>query len=421
MRGWLSSIVVQALVGAGCVAGVDPPPEGGEGALGGKADLGAPGSGGGAAWTVLVYGSYDTHDAGGIPSSLQDMKQKVSVDNPLVNLLYLEDPPDGPNTKLWQVGARHAEVVQDYGELHLGTPETLTQVLASVAQRYPAQHLFLDLVGHTTSAVSAFLPDYFPSLASWEDERLDYAEIREAILASGARVDVLGLSGCGTGDLEIVAAMADVAPFVVGLQEYNTGYTDVRWADSLVRNPAIEPRGLAWRLAQGIFRKGYYDQRSPGAVGAYDTSAIPAVRDALTGLSAALAARIQSNPEELVAARRAVLQMKSGGFHFLVDAADLADEIGAATADPVVQSRAAAFRLTLDDLLVAGGVPDYADEEEHADAHGVNMIFMRPGYGGRITNPTHFDEASAWPAAESSFYEVTGWRAVVTAIYERLR
>ena len=380
---------------------------------------GGKGDGASAAWTVLVYGAYDTHE-GGIPSSLETMAQKVSVNNSRVNLLYLEDPPDGPNTKLWKVGARKTELVEDLGELHLGRPETLTQVLHDVYARYPASHVMVDLIGHTNSGVGAFLPDYFPVSPSWNDERMMYWQVRDAILASGVPVDVLSLSGCGTADLEVVARLADTAKYIVGLQEYNMGYTDVRWADSLARNPDISGAGLARRMAEGMFKLAYYDQDAGGATGAYDTSKLPAVQDALTALTATLTARAATNPAELVAARRAVLEMKSGGLEFLVDARDLADQLAATTTDPELGGRAAAFGAAIDDLVIGGGAPTYADEADHAAAHGINLVFMRPENTGRFVAPEDFDEASAWPVAETSFYEATGWRAFVTALYPSL-
>ena len=386
----------------------DPLPSGG-----GKGD-----SAGGAAWTVLVYGSYDTHD-GGIPSSLAEMQQRVSVDNARVNLLYLEDLPGDGNTKLWKVGARSVELVEDEGELHLGRPETLTAILARVYAKYPAEHVMVDLVGHTNSGVAGFLPDYTPASPSWELERMMYWQVRDALLASHVPIDVLALSGCGTGDLEVVARLADTANYIVGLQEFNLGYTDVRWADSLVRNPDVSPVGLARRMAEGMFKKAWYDQGAGGATGAYDTSKMPAVKQALADLSGTLAAKLDADRAALVAARTQALQMKSEDLEFFVDARDLADQLQAVP-DADVAAKAEAFGAAIDGLVVAGGAPSYADDTDHAAAHGINLVFMRPGYTGRITDPTGFDQSSAWPAAETSFYEETGWRGFVTAIFDSL-
>lgn len=368
---------------------------------------------GAATWTALVYGSFDTHDDGGIPSSLQEMAQKLGADNDAINLLYLEDRPDGPNTRLWKVGMRRVELVEDYGELHLGKAQTLTDVLQFVHASYPSERFFLSTVGHTSSAVAAFLPDYFPVETRWEDQRMMYWQLRDAILASNVPIDVLALSGCGTGELEIVTRFADTAKFIVGLQEYSFGYTDVRWADSLVRNPAIDPKGLARRVAEGMFKKSYYDQGQPGANGAYDTARIPAVKVAFAALAATLTNKATSNRAELATARTSTLQMSSGGFEFLIDAIDFADQIAAASTDPDILAAAAAFRDAVDAMVVGS----YADPEVHGNAHGINLTFMRKGYGVRISEPADFDEASAWPAAEDSFYETSGWRQFVTAIY----
>jgi len=368
---------------------------------------------GAAKWTALVYGSFDTHDDGGIPSSLQDMAQKLSADNASINLLYLEDRPDGPNSKLWKVGMRKVELVKDYGELHLGRAETLTDVVQFVHASYPSERFFLSTVGHTSSAVAAFLPDYFPVEARWEDQRMMYWQLREAILASGVPIDVLALSGCGTGELEIVTRFADTAKFIVGLQEYSFGYTDVRWADSLVRNPAIDPKGLARRVAEGMFKKSYFDQGQPGANGAYDTARIPAVKVAFSALAETLTSKATSNRAELIAARKTTLQMSSGGFEFMIDATDFADQLAAASSDPDLLAASATFRDAVDAMVVGS----YSDPEVHGNAHGINLIFMREGFGVRISDPADFDEASAWPAAEDSFYETSGWRAFVTAIY----
>ena len=246
-----------------------------------------------------------------------------------------------------------------------------------------------------------------------------YWQVRDAILASGVPVDVLSLSGCGTADLEVVARFADTAKYVVGLQEYNMGYTDVRWADSLARNAEISGAGLARRMAEGMFKLAYYDQGAGGATGAYDMSKLPAVQDALTALTATLTAKASTNPAELVAARRDVLAMKSDGLEFLVDARDLADQL-AGSSDPELASRATTFGAAVDAMVIGGGAPTYADETDHAAAHGINLVFMRPDNTGRFVAPEDFDQASAWPAAETSFYEATGWRAFVTALYPSL-
>lgn len=388
--------------------GLDQPAPGG-----GKAD-GATG----ATWTVLVYGAYDTHD-GGIPSSLAEMQQRVTIDNPRVNLLYLEDLPGDGNTKLWKVGARKVTLVEDLGELHLGRPETLRSILARVYAAYPAEHVMLDLVGHTNSGVAGFLPDYTPASASWELERMMYWQVRDAILASHVPVDVLSLSGCGTGDLEVVERFADTARYIVAMQEFDLGYTDVRWADSLTRNADLAPASLARRMAEGMFKKAYYDQGAGGATGAYDASKLPAVTQALAELSATLNDRLAADRADLVAARMAALQMKSEDLEFMVDARDLADQL-ATVHDPDVAARASAFGAAIDQLVIGGGAPGYADEAEHAAAHGINVMFMRPGYTGRIVDPGGFDQASAWPADQTSFYEATGWRTFVTAMFDAL-
>lgn len=398
-----SIILALTLVTASCVAG---PADTSEPAAGGKGDGATTSS-----WTALVYGSFDTHE-GGIPSSLQEMAQKLSTNNPSVALLYLEDPPDGPNTKLWRVRMRKVELVKDYGELHLGKAQTLVDVLRYVNEHFPSQHFMLSVIGHTNSAVAAFLPDYVPLEPVWADQRMMYWQLREAILDAGVPLDVLALSGCGTGELEIIARFADTAKFIVGLQEYSFGYTDVRWADSLMRNPQLDARSLARRVAEGMFKKAYYDQGQPGAIGAYDTSRFANVEVAFAALAAALHARATSNQSELVAARETALQMSSGGFEFMIDAADFADRL-ATSSDGELVATASAFRSALDALVVGS----YADDDVHANAHGINLTFMRQGYGERITEPDDFDEASAWPAAETSFYEATGWRQFVTEIY----
>ena len=44
---------------------------------------------------------------------------------------------------------------------------TTTTMLERVSASYPADHVMLDLVGHTNSGVAAFLPDYTPASPSW--------------------------------------------------------------------------------------------------------------------------------------------------------------------------------------------------------------------------------------------------------------
>jgi hypothetical protein len=364
-----------------------------------------------ASWTVLVYGSFDTHDEDGIPSSLADMQFKMTADNPDVYFLYLEDLPGSGNTKLFEVHPRRADVVKDYGELHLGNPNTLTEILRFVRESYPSDSLFLDMIGHTSSAVRAFGPDYTPDPGAWDKQRFMYWQIPEAILASGGRIDVLALSGCGSGDLEIAARMADAADYVAGLQEYNTGYTDVRWADSLSRNSSISARGLSWRVAQGLFQNGYNLQGQPGATGAYDLAQIQNAKSALTELAAALLANMDSHASEYVQARRNALQMTN--FSFYVDAYDFAQQLESLCTSSSVVDKARTFRAALDQLLVGGGAPTYADEENHANAHGINLIFPTDG------TDAFFDEASAWKVEEQSYYEQTGWRAFVAQMQGR--
>jgi hypothetical protein len=374
----------------------------------------------GAAWTVLVYGSYDTHDSGGIPSSLPDMKQKVTVDNKDVNILFLEDLPGSGNTKLFKIGARSAQLIKDYGELHMGKPETLTSIIKSVRQQYPSRQFMLSLIGHTNSGVSAFLPDYTPPSSNWASERMMYWQVRKAVLDAG-RVDVLALSGCGTGELEVVSRMADVASFVVGLQEYNTGYTDVRWADSLTRNPTITARSLSWRMAQGIFKNGYLIHGESGAVGAYDTSKLAAVKTAFKALNAAMNGALSTRADEFIRAKKATQSMLSGGFQVFIDAVDFADQVAATTTDADLKAKAKALSAALSAMIVGGGPGNYADEEKHPRAHGINLVFMIPGVAEtRFVDPSDFDELSAWPVAETSYYEETGWRNLVTALYPKL-
>lgn len=246
---------------------------------------------------------------------------------------------------------------------------------------------------------------------------MTYAQIHDAVLeGAGGPVDVLALSGCGTGDLEVVARMADAASYVVGLQEESYGYTDVRWADSLARNPYIDPKGLARRVAEGQMKLSMYGQGKPGSFAAYDTSRLPAVKIAFSEMNAAILASPQVS--EIVAARKSAFEARSHGFEAFVDAKDLAQRIQAESKDDGVRAKAAAFEAALGAMIVGGGAPTYADEETHARAHGVNVLFMRPELTGRFAEPSGFDQASAWPAAETSFYEETGWRTVVTKAFD---
>ena len=150
-----------------------------------------------------------------------------------------------------------------------------------------------------------------------------------------------------------------------------------------------------------------YGQGQPGAFGAYDTSRLPQVMVAFAEMNAAIAAT--PNVAEIVAARKSAFEAKSEDFEAFVDAVDLAERIQATTTDPAVRAKAAAFASALDAMIVAGGAPNYADEATHARAHGINLLFMRPDLTGRFADPDGFDQASAWPAEATSFYEETGW------------
>lgn len=135
-----------------------------------------------------------------------------------------------------------------WGEVNMGSPDTLFRFINYTVKNYPAKKYALILWDHGGG--------YFG--ACWDEDngndRLTVSEIRQALMEArqqlGIKFSILGFDACLMGCIEIIYALRDLADIAVFSQEYEPGdgwpYDSI--LSYLTSNPSASPADLARRI-----------------------------------------------------------------------------------------------------------------------------------------------------------------------------
>jgi hypothetical protein len=240
-------------------------------------------------WTIMVYLDGDNNLSEAALADLDELKNATA--SPYVTIIVQLDLPGGVTTKRFLINNHQLEQIADLGELDMSAETTITDFLTWGASAYPSERTVLLLWDHgngwdqgasvsaaktTSKTVSSMFTDTDNNGAS--AKFLANYRIRNAIKASGIRLDVLAFDGCSMGTLEALYEFRGLADILISSEELTsvTGWDYKGLVSGLAAQPEMPVEDFG-RLAVSSYRNFYENVYYP-FTGAERSNTISALR-----------------------------------------------------------------------------------------------------------------------------------------------
>lgn len=374
-------------------------------------------------WLFMVYMDGDNDLEVYVPKDLNELERTGSGDG--VEVIVQADRIEGYSDKDgdWTGTRRYrivpddtstvvSPVVEDLGELDMGTPETLADFVAWATATYPAENRVLILWNHgdswlvtsgqsdpiTTDSGGAPPPGIAyddTSGSSLSIANGDLAAAIETDVATNGRYDVLGFDACNMASWEIAHAMAPYARYL-SAAETTVGSEGFMYEPILAylrETPDATTEGLAILMSQGAVEQG--GEQTHSAINLDKVGELSASIDTLSRLALADPAASAA----ILAARETTRGADEIWAEWWLDLGDLADNItedAELSGHPGLQTAAADVRATLDSSVVGNFHAD-----DYAWTTGLTIFFdpsqrylgdYREGAGATWSQDTQWDE-----------------------------
>lgn len=277
-----------------------------------------------------------------------------------------------------------AEPVEMLGEVDMSDPATLTDFIVWSIENYPADNYALIISSHGAGWMGNG-PDEDSGQTQLSLPEITVA-LEEARAITGVAVlDIVGFDACLMGQLEVYAALAPYARYVIAAQEVipGNGWEYTAPLSAVVANPTMDALEVGTLFVDGY--RDYYSgvgARTQVDLHVIDTSGVPAVVDALAvfveeatptlldGFAAIGAAR--TNAQEFGASVSDVLEsLRTADLMSSIDLIHMMNLIAAQPdIDPAVSEAALAVAAAAQAMVVYS----YADDRL-PDASGVAIYF----------------------------------------------
>lgn len=348
-------------------------------------------------WTVLVfmnanndlesYGIQDMNEMESVPTSDQvavvvQMSRSPNYDTSNANW---------SGTRLYKVThdddllTINSTVLEDRGDIDMGSTATLSEFITRGKALYPAEHYLLVLWDHGSGVLPLLADDAMVRGISYDYTHNSFISTKELPLAlpTSPPLDIIASDACLMQMFEIAYQIRSSCNYLVGSEENvpGTGYAYQTWLGTLVANPAMAPRDLARTMAQQTLQ--YYGTSSNLTHSAIDMSQLENLATAISHLATALGtAEGPVSAPYLADARNAADTYANSMYKDLVDYAAQAK----ARVGPLGGVSAAA-----DEVTAAVHNAVYAEYHgvNHANAHGVSILIPTPPVNWTRTAPDY--------------------------------
>jgi len=309
-------------------------------------------------WTFAVYVDAD-NDLDYCWPRFTESSIKEALGSADVNVVAMVDRYGSKNTKLYRyVGATRTEVAS-YGEKDFGSGATFKWFLNEVTAKFPSDKLAVVMWDH----------GYGWRYICWDQHTngdINMAELRNAIVGSGVKIDVLGFDACNMGMSEVVYELGktDLVDYVVGSEETidQDGWPYDGAIDPIAQNPDMTPEAYsaaiidAWTRYYRPLRCFTWVSLSAIDVAKFET-AVPAIQAWVTAMDTGLAANRQAYRNNL---DRTIY----GWECYHVDMAQLGENIAAdaTIVDVDLKTKSAAMAAAVRNSIIKVWSGTYADE-----------------------------------------------------------
>ncbi len=284
-----------------------------------------------AKWTFIVYAAGDNNLMESIRRDISQLNQlkKANQDINVVGLFDsgFQDYIAVQEGNLSRTGAVKfkldgktrtdfpGRVLSHEGQVNMGDPKTLRDLILWAMRKYPAEHYALLIIDHGQGWLGIAHDEDFVTKSG--DDRLTSEELRQALSQvkkrTGKKIDLVIMDACLMGQLEVLYQLKEFVNFVIASEarekEEGWDYTRINFSF-----PA-DPKELARRLTERGF-----DGFSVRTLSAYDLTKLGAFTKAFNELLSYVLKELPS--ERLRAISKRILNLPSISQGFFYDFKD---------------------------------------------------------------------------------------------------
>lgn len=337
-----------------------------------------------ARWTILVFINADNNLEPAAIANINQMERVGSSED--INIVVQVDRSPGYDTSdgNWtgtrrylvtrdQTSAIQSTLLQDMGELDMGSPGTLKNFVQWGMASYPSDRTMLVMWDHGRGWRTARAPREPVKSISYDDTsgtNLSVGELASALNA-GQKLDVIAFDACLMGMIEIAYALRDRANWMVASEEnvpFN-GQPYDRFLSALAGNPDMTAPQLGQAMAQAYI--GYYGPGSLTTESVIDLSKMSGLTSQIKLLAQDLAANRNSYSDALESIRAAT-QRYDNDVDIYADYKDLYDYARRISLSALPTSTKAAARQVMDSV---SGAVSYQENSGGAvaNSHGISI------------------------------------------------
>lgn len=210
-----------------------------------------------AKWTILVYLDGDNNLSSYSSSDVSEMEAVGTIDD--VNVILLWDNSSSTHG-YYRVHDGQTTLLQDLGEINMGSVDTAKNFIDFVVANYPAEHYMWDYWNHGGAVDRNLIKG-----VCWDDtNNSDHlTEVEQKDIMSyfankiGKKVDVVGFDACLMATAEIVYQYKDYADYMVFSEQTEPGDG---WDYSFLNQLKTNPNSTALEVANAVwsYYKSYY-------------------------------------------------------------------------------------------------------------------------------------------------------------------
>lgn len=254
-------------------------------------------------WTILVYLDGDNNLSQAAIADLNELKKATS--SPYINIIVQLDLPNSIPTKRYRIINNQLDPIADLGELDMSAEATITDFLKWGGTTYPAERTVLLLWDHGNgwdqATTQKTAPKNVASMFIDTDNNgpfLANYKIRNAIKASGIKLDVLAFDGCSMGTLETLYEFRDVADVIISSEDLvsNYGWDYAGLISGLAAQPGMSVEEFG-SLAVNVYRNFYENitgLEHSATISALRSSALQEIAEVVNSAAVDLISRIDN-------------------------------------------------------------------------------------------------------------------------------
>lgn len=342
--------------------------------------------GGDGDWTVLIYLNADNDlERFGILNFNQ--MEKVGSTDRLKIVVQIDRSPGYDSTNDNWTGTRrylvtkdgdpnkiNSTLIQDMGELDMGSPDTLRDFIRWGQQNYPSTRCCLVIWNHGSGWRTANRTAITTKNVSFDDTSgtsIQTSDLAYALSGAVQQIDVVAFDASLMQMLEVAYELRSSAKILVGSEESppGDGYVYDRWLAPLAASPGMGATQLGTVIAQEYVKA--YTNVYDVTQSVIELANLPAVAVAADDLALALIPQATTNAAALRSARQSA---QSYAFDYYKDLIDYAGLVNQLVPDAAISAAYAKLQTALSSAVIY----EAHTGSSVARSHGLSVYVPEP-------------------------------------------